>query len=57
MGNTGSEFLGKKQGASSIPPATVAVNVPMATFTKAAAAAVAIEASRTRKQLQELMAQ
>lgn len=38
------------------PPATVAANEPIVTVTKVAAA-VPIEALRTCKQLQELMAQ
>ena len=55
VGNTDSEILGKKQEASSTPPATVAANVPIATVTKAAA--VPIETSRSCEQLQEIMAQ
>lgn len=32
VGNANSEFLGKKQGASSTQPATVAANVPVTSY-------------------------
>jgi len=57
VGSTDPEFLGKKQGASSTPPATVAANVPIATVTKVAAAVPTEASRRTCEQLQELLAQ